>query len=75
MTENIDRAKLLFNLGQIYLKIKKSEDEIAPVIFTKSDNFSEVCFNAKELIEFQQKEINELRDLVQELRWNNGNKN
>jgi hypothetical protein len=75
MTENIDKAKLLFNLGQMYFQIKESEDKTAPTIFKKADNFSDTCIQAKELIESQQKEINELRDLIQELRWNNSNKN
>ena len=75
MIENIDKVKLLFNLGQMYLQIKESEDKIAPTIFKKVDNFSDTCIQAKELIESQQKEINELRDLIQELRWNNSNKN
>ena len=42
---------------------------------TSNEKLKSLLSNAATAIQYLSKEVDELRDLVQELRWNNGNKN
>ena len=42
---------------------------------TSDEKLKSLLSNAATSIQYLSKEVNELRDLIQELRWNNNNKN
>ncbi len=70
--------KVKHNLEKIITRIKEGQASKLNICFyIENDDIkylSEICEKAKEIIEKQENEINDLKEQVKELKWNNNNK-